>query len=349
MWPRSALPTVRQMVLTPAFPLRGPARKVLGITVYGCEPDEADLFADLAPRYGVIPTLMGEAPSVVGAAAGPHNRCISVGHKSRLTGPVLRALREAGVDYVSSRSRGVDHIDLHAAAALGITVENVPYEPDGVADYTVMLMLMAIRDAKAIVRSALTHDYRLRERRGRELRDMTVGIVGVGQIGGAVIARLHGFGCRVLATSPGPSAPATAQRVSLDALLRESDIVSLHLPLDGATHHVIGRAQLAQMKPGAVLINTGRGGLVDTLALVEALETGHLGGAALDVLEGEDGIFYFDWTDRPIGNELLLRLQGMPNVVVTPHTAYYTDRVLRATVEATLRNALRFERSRRVA
>ncbi|HET7181309.1 MAG TPA: NAD(P)-dependent oxidoreductase [Candidatus Limnocylindrales bacterium] len=334
------------MVLTPAFPLRGPARKLLGITVYACEPDEAALFTELASRFGVVPTLTSEPASVAGAASGPQNRCVSVGHKARVSGPTLRALREAGVEYVSSRSRGVDHIDQHAAAALGITVENVDYEPDGVADYTVMLMLMAIRNAKAIVSSAQADDFRLHPVRGRELRDLTVGIVGVGQVGAAVIARLQGFGCRVLASSPGPIPPGAAKRVAFDALLRDSDVISLHLPLDASTHHVIGRAQIAAMRSGAVLVNTGRGGLVDTGALVEALEDGRLGGAALDVVEGEEGIFYVDCTDRPMEHQLLGRLQDLPNAIISPHTAYYTDRVLRATVEATLRNCRRFERDR---
>jgi D-specific alpha-keto acid dehydrogenase len=148
----------------------------------------------------------------------------------------------------------------------------------------------------------------------------------------------------VLASSPGPISPGSATRVSLDALVRDSDVISLHLPLEASTHHIIGRAKIATMRPGAVLVNTGRGGLVDTGALVDALADGRLGGAALDVVEGEEGIFYFDWTDRPIENELLRRLQDLPNVIISPHTAYYTDRVLRATVEATLRNCLRFER-----
>jgi len=208
----------------------------------------------------------------------------------------------------------------------------------------VMLMLMAIRNAKAIVTSAQAQDFRLHAVRGRELRDLTVGIVGAGQVGAAVIQRLQGFGCRVLASSPGPISPGSATRVSLDALVRDSDVISLHLPLEASTHHIIGRAKIATMRPGAVLVNTGRGGLVDTGALVDALADGRLGGAALDVVEGEEGIFYFDWTDRPIENELLRRLQDLPNVIISPHTAYYTDRVLRATVEATLRNCLRFER-----
>ena len=131
----------------------------------------------------------------------PGNRCISVGHKSEISGPILRALKEAGVEYISTRSIGFDHIDLDAADNLGITVENVVYAPDGVADYTLMLILMAIRNAKEVVSSAEKHDFRLGSVRGKDLRDMTVGVLGVGHIGNAVIRRLQGFGCRVLAYS----------------------------------------------------------------------------------------------------------------------------------------------------
>jgi len=316
----------------------------LGITVYGCEQDEADLFNELSPRFGIAPTITSDAVSEAGSAPG--TRCISVGHKSEISGRELRALKKAGVEYVCTRSIGVDHIDLHAAETLGIAVENAVYAPDGVADYTLMLILMAIRNAKEIVSSAEQHDFRLRGVRGKDLRDMTVGVVGVGQIGAAVIQRLHGFGCRVLAHSNGRETAVGASFVGLHDLLLACDVVTLHLPLNADTHHVIGRKQIATMKPGAFLINTGRGALVDTGALITALESGSLGGAALDVLEGEEGLFYADCRGRRIDNRFLLRLQQLPNAIVTPHTAYYTERALYDTVEGTLTNCLRFERSR---
>lgn len=315
----------------------------LGLTVFGCEQDEADLFARLSPHFGVVPTLTTTAASEASAYSVPRNRCVSVGHKSRVSAPTLRALKETGVEYLSTRSRGLNHIDLQAAQTLGITVENVAYAPDGVADYTVMLMLMAIRNAKAIVSSAERFDFRLGGVRGKELRDATVGVVGVGRIGLAVIRRLQGFGCRVLAFGNNQALPGAATSVALDQLLRDSDIVTLHLPLTRETRHIIGRGELEAMKPGAVLVNTGRGALVDTDALIAALDWGRLAGVALDVLEGEEGYFYFDWTGKPIDNQFLLRLQDLPNVILTPHTAYYTDRVLHDTVEATLRNCLKFE------
>jgi D-specific alpha-keto acid dehydrogenase len=220
-------------------------------------------------------------------------------------------------------------------------VENVAYSPDSVADYTLMLMLMAVRHAKAMIRRADVHDYRLNDVRGKELRDLTVGVVGTGRIGAAVMDRLRGFGSRVLAYDNHPK--TAAGYVPLDELLQLSDIVTLHTPLNADTHHLLSRQRIAQMKHGAFVINTGRGSLLDTEALVPALESGRLGGAALDVLEGEEGIFYADWRDRPIASKPLLRLQELPNVLVSPHTAYYTDHALSDTVENSIANCLKFE------
>lgn len=321
-------------------------RESYGITVYGCEQDEADLFNELSPRFGIVPTITRAALSEATVISPLRNRCISVGHKSELTGPMLRALEAAGVEYISTRSIGFDHIDLDAAERLGITVENVVYAPDGVADYTVMLMLMAIRNVKHVVSSAEKHDFRLGRVRGQDLRDLTVGVLGVGHIGTAVITRLRGFGCRVLAYNNDRKVAVAAEFVSLDVLLLESDIVTLHMPLNSETHHYIGRDQIKTMKQGAFLINTGRGALVDTDALIVALESGKLGGVALDVLEGEEGIFYFDRTSRAVDHPHLLRLQQLPNAIVTPHTAYYTGRALYDTIEKTLMNCLSFERNR---
>jgi len=142
----------------------------LGMTVYSCEPDEAELFRELSPRFGVLPTITSDAVSELNVSSAPGNRCISVGHKSEISRPILRALKETGVEYVSTRSIGFDHIDLTAARHLGVTVENVTYAPDGVADYTLMLMLMAIRNAKEVVRSTERYDFRLGSVRGKDLR-----------------------------------------------------------------------------------------------------------------------------------------------------------------------------------
>jgi D-specific alpha-keto acid dehydrogenase len=312
----------------------------MGITIYGCGQDEAALFREMAPRLGVVPTVT-EAPVCegnIGLALG--NRCISIGHKTQVTSSTLRALANAGVTYISTRSVGYNHIDVNYAESVGISVETVAYSPDSVADYTLMLMLMAVRHAKSVIRRADVHDYRLNDVRGRELRDLTIGVIGTGRIGGAVMDRLRGFGCRTLAYDTRPE--RTAEYVPLGALLEQSDIVTLHTPLTAQTHHLLDRRRIERMRHGAVIVNTGRGGLLDTEALVCALESGRLGGAALDVLEGEEGIFYADCSDKPIESQLLLRLHELPNVLISPHTAYYTDHALRDTVEHSLANCLNF-------
>lgn len=312
-----------------------------GITVYGCDQDEALLFREIAPRFGVVPTITKAAVSEANIDLAVGNRCISIGHKTRVTRATLSALSRAGVEYLSTRSVGYNHIDVSHAESVGISVGNVAYSPDSVADYTLMLMLMAVRHAKATVRRTDAHDYRLSEIRGKELRDLTVGVVGTGRIGTAVIDRLRGFGCHVLAYDNRPK--TAADYVPIDELLRHSDIVTLHTPLTAETRHFIDRRRIGQMKNGAFIVNTGRGPLIDTEALLRALESGRLGGAALDVLDGEEGIFYTDCRNKPIGNRSLLRLQELPNVLISPHTAYYTDHALSDTIRNSLINCLDFE------
>jgi D-specific alpha-keto acid dehydrogenase len=312
----------------------------MGITVYGCGEDEAALFREMAPRLRVVPTITAAPLSEANVGLALGNRCISIGHKTQVTNSTLLALSEVGVTYISTRSVGYNHIDVHYATSVGISVETVAYSPDSVADYTLMLMLMAVRHAKSVIRRADVHDYRLNGVRGRELRDLTVGVIGTGRIGVAVMDRLRGFGCRILAHDT--RAKTTADYVSLGELLEQSDIVTLHTPLTSETHHLLDRHRIERMKSGAVIVNTGRGALVDTEALVSALESGRLGGAALDVLEGEEGIFYADCRDKPIESRLLLRLHQLPNVLISPHMAYYTDRALSDIVQNSLVNCLQF-------
>jgi D-specific alpha-keto acid dehydrogenase len=312
------------------------------ITIYGCGQDETVLFQRIAPRFDVMPTITEAAISEATIELAVGKRCISVSHKTQLTPSILLALSQVGVRYISTRSAGYNHIDVDFAKSVGISVGNVAYSPDSVADYTVMLMLMAVRNAKSIIRRADVHDYRLLDERGKELRDLTIGIIGTGRIGTAVTDRLQGFGCRILAYDHHPK--ASAYYVPLDELLQQSDMVTLHTPLNADTHHLLNHQRFIQMKQGAFIINTGRGLLIDTEALISALESGKLGGAALDVLEGEEGIFYADYRKRSIKNKLLLRLQKLPNVLITPHAAYYTEHALSDIVENTMINCLKFER-----
>jgi len=314
----------------------------VGISIYGCGPDEAAVFREVAPRFSVTPTITDTALSETNIRLAFGNRCISVGHKTPIANSTLRSLSEAGVAYISTRSAGHDHIDVDFARSVGIAVEGVMYSADSVADYTLMLVLMLLRNARSTITRAEAQDFRLNDARGKELRDMTIGVIGTGRIGAAVIERLRGFGCRVLAHDRNPK--ASADHVRLDELLQRSDIVTLHTPLTAETTHLLNRDRLESMKQGAFIVNTGRGSLIDTESLLPMLESGRLGGAALDVLEGEEGIFYADRRNRPIESQRFLRLHRLPNVLITPHTAYYTERALYDTVENTIVNCLEFGR-----
>lgn len=346
------------------------------ITVYGCEENEADLFRTLSPKYGFELNLIREELSEENASLSDKSLYVSVGHKTEISRSLLKALKSSGVHYLCTRSIGLDHIDREAAREMGIIVGNVNYSPGSVADYTIMLMLMIIRRMNSILSDVAKKDFRLNTGRGKELSEMTVGVLGAGRIGRAVIERLEGFGCHILfydhaiqkeknpygaelKNSYGAELKNSygveeknsygvelknrenlSRANSFSELLKNSDILTIHIPLNDSTLHLIGREEIESMKPGAFLINTARGGIVDTKALIAALENGKLGGAALDVLEDEKGIFYLDHRGKKISHPYLSQLLNLKNVVITPHTAYYTERALRDIVEETLKNCL---------
>ena len=293
--------------------------------VFGCRPyDEEAMFRSLAQQYQITLGITAEQPSVDNAALARGYDAVSV-VAVPITAEILTALRQNGVTLVSTRTIGYDHIDLNAARALGITVCNAGYDPDAVADYTVMLMLMALRNEKRILQRVNLHDFSMSGLMGRQMRSCTVGVVGAGKIGVRVMESLRGFGCRILYWNRSKKSGLPGTQVPFDVLCRESDILSLHIPLTAETHHFISREVLAAMKPGAILVNTARGGLVDTEAMIDALEAGHLGGAALDVVEGEAGLYHFNKMSDQIRNRFLSILKDMPNVIVTPHMAFYTQ------------------------
>lgn len=313
------------------------------ITIYGCGQEEAEWFREAAGRFGAGLAIT-DVPVSEENARFAKGRCVSVGHKTMVTEPVLRALKRAGVRYLSTRSVGCNHIDMDAAVRLGIEVGNVAYSPDSVADYTLMLMLMLLRNMKSVLKRSAEQDYRP-EAAGREIRDLTVGIIGAGRIGRAVMERLKGFGCRILLSDSGRSGSGEIEEyVKPDVLLKESDIVTLHIPLSADTCHYLDGSRISRMKRGAAVVNTGRGALIDTGALVRELKSGRIAGAALDVLEGEDGIFYRDLRGQEVNHKYLKELQAMPNVLITPHTAYYTEHALRDMIENTIANCMEFER-----
>ncbi len=266
--------------------------------------------------------------------------CVFV--NDRLNAEVLRGLHGLGVRLVVLRSAGFNHVDLTVAAELGIAVGRVPeYSPHAVAEHTVALLLTLnrkIHRAHARVREG---NFALEGLLGFDLYGRTVGVVGTGKIGRCFARIMRGFGCEVLATDPHPHAEAQAmgvRYVALAELLARSDIVSLHCPLTPATHHLINASALAQMKRGAMLLNTSRGAVVDTPAVVAALKSGQLGHLGLDVYEEEADLFFRDLSNNALQDDVFARLLTFPNVVITGHQAFFTEDALRAIAETTIAN-----------
>ena len=263
-----------------------------------------------------------------------------------MTPELLDAYHALGVRALATRSIGYDHIDVAHARGLGMRVAHAAYPPEGVADYTIMLILMALRRAKLVFRHAAAQDFGLEGKIGRSLASCTVGVVGTGAIGSCVVRELSGFGCRILACDPRPrdEVRSLAEYVGLDELLSSSDVVTLHAPGLPGNRHMIGAAELARMREGSVLVNAARGMLVDTGALVDALESGHLGGAALDTIEHESNLYYLDRSRDVLPNRDRAVLMALPNAIVSPHMAFYTEEDVEGMVTSTTGALLAFNR-----
>ena len=252
---------------------------------------------------------------------------------------MLERLAAGGTRLVALRSAGYNHVDLAAAEALGLPVVHVPaYSPHAVAEHAVGLILTLNRRLHRAYNRTREGDFSLHGLTGFDLHGKRVGVIGTGQIGETFARIMAGFGCELLAYDPYPNPRIQAlggRYLALDALLAESDIVSLHCPLTADTRHLIDAQRLATMKPGAMLINTGRGALVNAAALIEALKSGQLG-LGLDVYEEEADIFFEDRSDQPLQDDVLARLLSFPNVVVTAHQAFLTREALAAIADTTL-------------
>ena len=308
------------------------------VTVYNCrEFDEKELFLRYEKELGIELVLCPDAPSLANVSLAQDSECVDI-ITSKITRELMEAFAKVGVRYLTTRTIGYDHIDLEAAKEFGIKVANAPYGPNGVADYTVMLILMSIRRMKRIMERTNIQDYTLAGIQGRELKDMTVGIIGTGRIGLTVIHNLAGFGCKMLAYDiiQKDVIKGFASYVPLDRLLREADIISLHAPLTEDNYHLIDEKSLSVMKDGVVIINTARGALVDTGALIAAIESGKVGAAGLDVVENEFGLYYYDHKSDILSNRELAILRGVPNVTISHHMAFYTDNCVETVVRDSL-------------
>jgi D-lactate dehydrogenase len=291
------------------------------------------------------PRLMKETAALAG---GFPAICAFV--NDQLEAEVLTRLATGGTRLVALRSAGFNNVDLPAAARLGLTVTRVPaYSPHAVAEHTVALVLALNRKVHRAWARVREGNFALDGLLGFDLVGRTAGIVGTGKIGAAVARIMAGFGCRVLAFDPVANPECVTLGVSyvpFADLLAQSDIVSLHCPLTPETRHLLDAAALARMKPGAMLINTGRGALVDTRAVIDALKTGRLGHLGLDVYEEEAALFFEDRSWRVLQDDVFARLLTFPNVVVTGHQGFFTAEALTAIAETTLQAVTEFEQGR---
>jgi len=321
------------------------------VAVFSTRPyDRASLDrANAAHRHELVYLESRLDASTVVAAAGAQAVCVFV--NDRLDAQVIEALHRQGVRMLALRSAGFNHVDLAAAAAFGMLVGRVPeYSPHAVAEHTVALVLTLnrkIHRAHARVREG---NFALEGLLGFDLHGRTVGIVGTGRTGGCFARIMAGFGCTLLAFDPTPSPACEAlgvRYVPLPELLAQSDVVSLHCPLTPQTRHLIDAEALRTIKRGAMLINTSRGAVLDTRAVIAALKAGALGSLGLDVYEEEADLFFRDLSDEVIHDDVFARLLTFPNVVVTGHQAFFTEDALAAIAQTTLANLDAFESSGR--
>ncbi len=261
---------------------------------------------------------------------------------------VLRSLHENGTKLITLRSAGFNHVDLPTAEKLDMTVARVPeYSPYAVAEHTVALILALNRRIHKAYNRVREGNFELEGLLGFDLHGRTVGIIGTGSIGSVTAKILTGFGCHVIAFDLKPDEECTrmgVRYVSMDQLLGVSDIVSLHLPLNPKTKHLINKESIEKMQDGAILINTSRGALIDTQAVIDALKDRKIGSLGLDVYEEEGDLFFEDLSEEVITDDTFARLLTFPNVLITGHQAFFTRDALEAIAETTLNNVTAFEK-----
>lgn len=304
------------------------------------EFDEREFFTKYGKECGFEIVSTSESPSLENAYLAKDCKYVNI-----ITTPIneelMKKFAENGMKYLVTRTIGYDHIDLEAAEKYGVKVANAPYGPDGVAEYSVMMMLMCIRNMKSIMHRFMGQDFTLKGLIGGELSSMTVGVIGTGRIGARVCEMLSGFGCKVLAYSEFKSEKAEkyAEYVDYETLLKNSDVITLHVPLTEKTQHMIGKKETELMKNGVVIVNTARGALIDTEAAVSALKSGKIGAMGLDVVENESSLFYYDLREEIIDHEGLYMLRSFPNVIMSHHMAFYTRQAVETMVAVSMKGA----------
>ncbi|MCW5775709.1 MAG: 2-hydroxyacid dehydrogenase [Phycisphaeraceae bacterium] len=318
------------------------------IALFSARGFDREFFDRANARHGheIVYFEAGLDSRTAGLAAG--YACVCPFVNDCLDDATIESLARGGTRLLALRSAGFNHVDLAGAARRGVTVARVPaYSPHAVAEHAVGLLLTVNRKLHRAAARVREHNFALDGLMGFDLHGKTVGLVGTGRIGDAFARIMLGFGCTVTASDPNPDAALAGlgvRYVGLDDLFERSDVISLHCPLTPETRHLISDAALARMKPGVVILNTSRGSVLDTRAVIRALKAGRLGGLGIDVYEEEGDLFFRDLSDRALLDDVLARLLTFPNVVVTAHQGFFTREAMEAIAETTLANAAGFER-----
>lgn len=320
----------------------------MDVCIFSAKRFERPFLEDANKRHGHALTLLEASLDESTATLAKGHAAVCVFANDKPNGPVLQQLAAGGTRLLALRSAGFNHVDLEAADRLKITVARVPaYSPCAIAEHAVALMLALnrkIHRAHARVREG---NFLLDGLMGFDMHGKTVGVVGTGRIGTAAAQILAGFGCTVLGFDPTPNPECTAlglRYVELDDLLAQAHIVTLHCPLTPQSRHLISAQRIAKMRPGVMLINTGRGALVDTKALINGLKSGRIGSLGLDVYEEEENIFFRDLSDQIIHDDVFARLTTFSNVLITAHQGFFTYEAVEQIQSTTLANITDFER-----
>ena len=322
-------------------------------TVFSAKPFERDYLNQAAGAAHEL-RFVDENLSLETAGLAQGSAAVAIFSTDDASAPVLEALHTHGVRCLAVRATGHEQVDLDAAHALGWRVANVPeYSPHAIAEHAVALMLALNRRLHLADAQLRANDFRLDALIGFDMHQKTVGIVGLGHIGGVVAGILHGFGCRLLGHDPAPNPELTEKYgltyVSLDELCAQADILTLHAPMTPGAPYLIDKQRLARMKKGAMLINTSRGAELDTAAALAALDAGQLGYLGLDVYEGEKALFFRDHRHNPPADPLFARLLAHPNALVTGHQAFLTREALQHIAATTADTLSRWERGEAAA
>lgn len=320
----------------------------MNVAVFSTKPYDEEFLSKANTMYGHALNFLEARLTRCTARLAENHEVVCAFVNDELDRKVLELLSKQGVKMIALRCAGFNNIDLDAAESLDMTVARVPaYSPHAVAEHSVAMMLSACRKLHRAHNRTREGNFSLDGLLGFDMYGKTAGVIGTGKIGALTAEILIGFGCQVLAFDLQTNERLAAhgvRYVPLDELLCSSDIITLHCPLLSATHHMIDQRAIEMMKDGVMLVNTSRGGLIDTVAVIDGLKSGKIGSLAIDVYEEEADVFFEDYSNRVMQDDILARLLTFPNVLVTGHQGFFTAEALDQIAHQTLRNISAFEK-----